>query len=151
VERVGEAPGAGVDTGQTSVIPASIRGKRRNGGTARYTTGVSMASIKEIFEQLMDSGLKAHADRAKGIGASFQFKLTGDEAADYVVDATVPEVRAGIDDGADVTISLDSADFIDIWEGRLQGTQAFMMGKLQVEGDIMLATQLGELLEMAQD
>ncbi len=37
---------------------------------------------------------------------------------------------------------MDAQDYIDMMAGRLDGMQAFMMGKIKVQGDIMLASRL---------
>ena len=37
-------------------------------------------------------------------------------------------------------------DFVAIREGQLDGMQAFMMGKIEVEGDMGLAMKLQEVL-----
>jgi putative sterol carrier protein len=39
-----------------------------------------------------------------------------------------------------------ASDFLDMVSGKLNGQMAFMTGKLKVEGDMMLAMQLGNVL-----
>lgn len=48
---------------------------------------------------------------------------------------------------ADTTITVSDADFIDIALGKMNPQQAFMKGKLKIQGNIMLAQKLGPLLK----
>ncbi|WP_324751665.1 SCP2 sterol-binding domain-containing protein [Roseovarius sp. Pro17] len=50
------------------------------------------------------------------------------------------------DDPADVTLSADADTFRAIVEGDLDPAAAFMTGKLDVEGDMGVAMQLGRVL-----
>ena len=45
---------------------------------------------------------------------------------------------------------MDSQDYIDMIAGRLNGMSAFMGGKLQLDGDIMLATRLFTMFKMGK-
>jgi len=44
------------------------------------------------------------------------------------------------------TMALSLADFIEMAEGRLDGTMAFMSGKLKIQGDMGIAMKLAPLL-----
>lgn len=50
------------------------------------------------------------------------------------------------DDAADVTLRADADTFRAIVEGDLDPAAAFMSGKLDVEGDMAVAMQLGRVL-----
>ncbi|RLQ88431.1 SCP2 sterol-binding domain-containing protein [Notoacmeibacter ruber] len=49
------------------------------------------------------------------------------------------------DKPADCTISLDKSDLEEMIEGDLDPTQAFMSGKLKVDGDMSVAMKLQQL------
>ncbi len=109
-----------------------------------------MATPRELFEEKLGPGLATNADRAKEIGATYLFVLEGDDGGVWVVDTSAAEVReADEDTDADVKIFMAASDFVDMVEGNLSGPQAFMMGKLRLEGDMSLALQLQELFDMA--
>lgn len=106
-----------------------------------------MAAAKEIF-QMIDSALKEDPSRAKGIEAVYQFNLGGEDAGTYQVILRPGEGAAveGEQETADCTLSIDSADFKKMVEGELNGTEAFMSGKLKIEGDMGLALKLQNVL-----
>jgi putative sterol carrier protein len=51
----------------------------------------------------------------------------------------------GVNEDANVTFVTDTATLVAISDGSLDGMQAFMSGKLRIEGDMMLALKLNEL------
>lgn len=51
-------------------------------------------------------------------------------------------VQEGTTDAADVTLTLSDEDLIKLLTGELAGATAFMMGKLQIDGDLMLAKNI---------
>ena len=103
---------------------------------------------KVIFEERISAGVSANADKAREVNATYLFNISGDDGGEWVVDLTIPEVRAADGNAADCTIHMESTDFVDMIEGRLPGAQAFMMGKLRVEGDMGLAMKLQEIFSM---
>jgi putative sterol carrier protein len=55
-------------------------------------------------------------------------------------------VTANKTDPANCTITMKAPDFDDLIHGRIQGTAAFMQGKMKVDGDMGLAMKLGQLV-----
>ena len=47
---------------------------------------------------------------------------------------------------AGCTMILDSDDFVKIFKGELNPTQAFMGGKLKIKGDMMVAMKLEKIM-----
>jgi len=62
----------------------------------------------------------------------------------FKVDKDSPKTKA------DVIINMSDDTFQQLAEGKLNGQKAFMTGKLQVKGNIMLATKLDTVLKNAQ-
>lgn len=56
-------------------------------------------------------------------------------------------VQAGEADAPDVTLTTSDANLIKLFKGEISGVTAYMTGKLQVDGDLMLAKQLPELFD----
>ena len=67
------------------------------------------------------------------------------------VNAVIKDGTCTVNDGAaassDVAITMEDDDLIALMKGELNGMTAFMTGKLQVEGDLMLAQRLASLFD----
>ncbi|CAJ1424979.1 unnamed protein product [Effrenium voratum] len=85
-------------------------------------------------------------------GAVFQF-IISDGGADgkFVLDLKngSGSAKKG-EDTADCTITMKDDDFMAMAEGKLDGMQAFMGGKLKIKGNMMLAQKLQSILEAAR-
>jgi putative sterol carrier protein len=82
--------------------------------------------------------------KATGVKAVIQYNLTGDEGSQWqstIVDG-VCTVEEGVAENPTLTITMDANDYVEMMAGRLDGMQAFMSGKIKVNGDIMLASRL---------
>jgi putative sterol carrier protein len=102
-----------------------------------------MSSVKEVFQEI-ETRLKEDPEKTKAIDGAFKFNVTGEGAGTYVVDCRAVEVRESGD--GDVTITVEGPDLIAIKEGSLDAMQAFMLGKVQVDGDFGLAMKLQQIL-----
>lgn len=95
------------------------------------------------------AGLAAGIDpeKIKGINATYQWDITGDDGGKWYAaladgSATVSEGEA---ESADITLTVSSADWLDIVSGKLNGQMAFLTGKLKIQGDMALAMKLQSL------
>jgi putative sterol carrier protein len=83
-------------------------------------------------------------EKAPGLDAVIQFKFSGPEAGDWF--ATIKDGKCTTAQGTfptpKMTLSADSADYVKIFTGELDGMQAFMAGKLKLAGDLNLAMKL---------
>ena len=59
-------------------------------------------------------------------------------------------VTDGTADNADVTLIMEDEDLIQLFKGELNGMTAFMTGKLQLEGDMMLGQRLQSFFDQAK-
>jgi putative sterol carrier protein len=104
-----------------------------------------MATTQEIFDDIRKRIQQDPEATKANIGGTFKFVLTGDLDESWIVDCKDVDVRQS-DDEAECTIRVTGEDFMAIRDGSLDGMQAFMMGKLEVEGDMGLAMKLQEVL-----
>ncbi|EAT10711.1 SCP2 sterol-binding domain-containing protein [Bermanella marisrubri] len=101
-----------------------------------------MTSVADIIEQMKG---KFNADAAAGMENVFQFSVEdGDDFYVAVKDGDF-EIANGSHDDPSVTLIMTTETLVGIMTGETDGMQAFMAGQLRAEGDMMLATKLGEL------
>lgn len=105
---------------------------------------MSDLTASKIFEEVLPSNLKENPDKAKSTNAIYVFNLTGDDGGSWTLDFTKDEdfVSEGESDDAQCTITMTDGDFVDMWEGRLNPAQAFMMNKISIQGNMGLAMKL---------
>lgn len=108
---------------------------------------MSDMTSSQIFESALPERLASKPD-ATSANAVYQFNITGQDEGVWTVDLTKESdwVSAGEAADAQCKITISGNDFVDLWTGKLKGPQAFMMGKLKVEGNMGLAMKLQSFL-----
>ena len=91
------------------------------------------------------NGLKEKVGEDCGLGASVKFDF-GDDGLLFLDATQVPNVVNNEDGEAQCTMTISISDFIDMASGELNGTTAFMTGKLKLQGDMGIAMKLVPLL-----
>lgn len=106
-----------------------------------------MATMKEIYFEL-STVLKNNTAKNKGISGVFQFDISGEDAMSFSakLEDGSSTLNEGEADSPTITISMDSNDFKDMVAGKLNGTMAFMSGKLKIKGDMALALKLDYII-----
>ena len=94
-------------------------------------------STIEFLKQLPDA---IKPDAAAGVHCTVQFNTAS--TAHATIDDGSCSVEEGQADAPDVTLIIDDDDLIALFKGELDGMNAFMTGKLKVEGDVMRAQQI---------
>jgi putative sterol carrier protein len=106
---------------------------------------MSSPQVQEIVKQ-MGTTLGANS----GLGGTLKFDF-GAPGSVYIDGKSTPNtVSDGEGQSADCTISVSLEDFEKMVKGELDGTSAFMQGKLRVAGDMGLAMKLGPVLAKAR-
>jgi len=106
---------------------------------------MSSPQVQEIIAQMG----KAIGDNS-GLGGTLKFDFG--EPGSLVIDgkSTPNSVSDGDGKSADCTISVSLDTFERMVKGELDGTSAFMQGKLRVAGDMGLAMKLAPILQKAR-
>ncbi|MDI6695054.1 MAG: SCP2 sterol-binding domain-containing protein [Anaerolineales bacterium] len=89
-------------------------------------------------------------EAAAGVEAIIQYRLTGEEGGDYIIDIRGGKckVSEGVAEEPAVILTADGRDFADVLLGRANGMQYFMLGKLKLAGDLNLAMKLTSFFKM---
>lgn len=105
---------------------------------------MSDLNARKIFEEVLPANLAENPEKAKSTDAVYVFNLTGDEGGVWTLDFTKDDdfVSEGESEEAQCTVTMSDSDFVDMWEGRLNPAQAFMMNKISIQGNMGLAMKL---------
>jgi putative sterol carrier protein len=106
-----------------------------------------MNTPQEVFDDMVGT-LAANPDRAEGLTATYEYTVHGNHGGMWtlIIDDGKAELRPGAAGNPDVKINIDEADLLGMARGEFTGTEAFMTGKLRVEGNPVLGMQLGRIL-----
>ena len=103
--------------------------------------------VNEIFDKMKENFI---ADEAEGVDAVFQFNISGAESGNWfseIKDKTC-KIEKGEHDDPACTIKMQDSDFVDMMTGNLSPMEAFMSGRLKVEGDLMKAQLIQMLFKL---
>ena len=106
-----------------------------------------MPTASEVFSEI-NNRLTADPSKVSGMNAVYAFDLAGDDGGQYHIalkDGSA-DVGEGTPENPNITISMKSEDFVDLATGKLDGTMAFMSGKIKIKGDMGLAMKLQTVL-----
>ena len=102
-------------------------------------------SVAQVFEKLENN---FNPDAAKGLDLVFQFNIEDDQNYHLIINDGTCQLVEGDHEDPSVTLIMNSETLEGIVSGETDGMQAFMAGQLRAEGDMMLATKLGELFTL---
>jgi len=105
-------------------------------------------TASEVFTEISNR-LQTDPSKVQGMNAIYAFDLAEDsDGGQYHIalkDGSA-DVGPGAPENPNITISMKSADFVDLATGKLDGTMAFMSGKIKIKGDMGLAMKLQSVL-----
>ena len=104
-----------------------------------------MGTVSEIIDSMK---VRFNAEAAAGMDEVFQFDLDDADSWHLVIKDGTCNMVDGSHDDPSVTLTMDSATMQAVMSGKMDGMQAFMMGKLRAEGNMMLATKLNALFPL---
>jgi putative sterol carrier protein len=105
-------------------------------------------TISELMEKMPGAFIP---EKAIGLDVVVHFKFTGVEAGEW--NTVIKEGKCTVAQGIPhfkptMTLTADSADYIKIFTGELDGMQAFMQGKIKLTGDLNLAMKLMQMFKI---
>jgi putative sterol carrier protein len=100
------------------------------------------------------------SDLLRKLPAALDAKAAGDTEAVVQFNTSQPHyatikggactVTAGRASSPDVTLTMNDNDLMALMKGELNGMTAFMTGKLQLDGDLMLAQRVSGLFDASK-
>jgi len=106
------------------------------------------ASREEVAGVFPEMVQRFDPSKAEGLNATIQFDLSGDNGGAYwlrIADGKAVTGEGKADD-ARMTLKASADDFVNMMGGRLNPMQAFMTGKIKIQGDTGLAMKLMPLM-----
>ena len=104
-------------------------------------------TVAELMEKMPGAFIP---EKAQGVDATIQFKFTGAEAGEW--NATIKDGKVDVAPGTHpspkMTLTAESADYVKIFTGELDGMQTFMQGKIKLAGDLNLAMKLMQMFKI---
>ena len=97
-------------------------------------------TLDEIFAEMPN---RLSADAASGVDATIQFNCSTPRTV--VIKEGNCTVTEGTADDYTVAVTMEDEDMAALLTGELDGMTAFMTGKIQLDGDMMFAQQIGSL------
>lgn len=106
-----------------------------------------MSEVKKVLTEI-DEALERDPSYGEGVNAVYQFDIKDEEPGIYqlVLHDDEKFTAEGEEKTADCTLIMASDDFVKLSSGDLNGTQAFMSGKLKIKGNMGLALKLQSIL-----
>jgi len=89
-----------------------------------------------------------NASEAAGTNCTINFNCS--TPVNVVIKDGTCAVSDGTAGNADLTITMEDDDLVALMKGELNGMTAFMTGKLQVDGDLMLAQRIGSIFDSSK-
>lgn len=110
-----------------------------------------MATQSEVAEIFPTMASRFIPSKAEGVNAVIQFNLSGDNGGLYwlkITDGTC-EAGQGQADNPKMTLKASADDWFAVSTGKMGAMQAFMSGKIKIEGDMSMAMKLQTMFATA--
>lgn len=105
-----------------------------------------MPTIAEISQMMVDGFVP---DKAQGTSAVIQFSLSGENGGEFWIDIRDGAVSTGegTHENPNMTLKADADDWVKVSTGEINAMQAFMTGKIKIQGDMSLAMKMQSMFK----
>ena len=104
-----------------------------------------VSSVQEYFDTLQDRFI---ADKASGVDTQISYDISGEGGGLWTI--TVRDQTLSIAEGGcekpKVTIQMEATNYVNMVNGDLDGTRAYMTRKLKIKGSIPMAQKMKKFL-----
>ena len=107
-----------------------------------------MATQEQVAQLFVDMAENIDPAKTAGINATIQFDLSGDNGGLYWVKMADGSAESGSGrvENPKMTLRSSADDWVAVVNGDMNPMQAFMSGRLKIQGDMGLAMKLQMLL-----
>jgi putative sterol carrier protein len=104
-------------------------------------------TINDLLSQMPGAFLP---EKAPGLNAIIQFNFSGAEPGNWNAEIKngALKIEKGVHPNPTLSVTADSADYIKIFTHELDPMQAFMKGKLKLQGDLSLAMKISQFFKL---
>jgi putative sterol carrier protein len=106
---------------------------------------MDVKSPREFFEEVLPK--RFNPAKAAGVDVIVQLSITGPEGGNWIVTTKDQklEIKEGIHPSPTLSLKMTEKDYLDLINHKLSAEKAFMTGKLQFKGNIVLAMKLRDM------
>lgn len=110
-----------------------------------------MATTEEVKSIFPEMATRLIPEKAEGVNAAIQFDLSGDNGGLYWLKVSNGSAESGDGTIESPTMTLKAAadDWFAVSTGQMNAMQAFMSGKIKIQGDMGIAMKMQTMF--AQD
>jgi len=100
---------------------------------------------REFLEQVLSA--RFNPEKAKGFDAVAQVNITGPQGGSWnvTIKDQKMQTKEGVDANPSITLKMKDTDFLALVNGKLNAIQAFMIGKLEFQGNMATALKLFDM------
>ena len=106
----------------------------------------TVRDTREYFDTLDERFVP---DAARGVSATLQYELSGASGGEWYVrvrGGRLIEITRGHAERPTLTLRMDAEKFVEMTNGELDGTLAYMVRDLRVQGNVALAGRMKQFL-----
>lgn len=165
IQAEDEQPTTSSGLGEAGVVLQAKRADDENNNTVSVNKNEDEALLKsvpctghkcDILFSVIDARMKEEPELIEQLKAVFQYNITHEGkhittwTADTKHDVAVYNSEPRNNVKPDCTITVDDDDFVKIMVGKLNPQRAFIMGKLNIKGNVLLLQKLNTLWTQIQ-
>jgi myo-inositol catabolism protein IolH len=116
-------------------------------------SGLDLSKEKDLTGETIQAAINRMVEGFKpetsaGMDGIIQYCFTGKKGGDWIIRILDQKITSekGIAKNPDVTVIIDVQDYLDISNGLLDTTKAFMQGKIRIKGDMNILMKMQTLV-----
>lgn len=90
-------------------------------------------------------------EKAQGVNATIQINLNGEDGGTWLINIAdgAVDVKNEAGENPTMTLTMDAQDYMNMVGGKLNPMNAFMQGKIKLQGDMGLAMKFQNMFKLS--